>query len=79
MRVLFFAHLQDVTGCAARELAFAAPVTGEQLWARLLEEYPGLARHRATVRLARDWDYADAETRFTDRDEVALIPPVSGG
>lgn len=79
MRVLFFAHLQDVTGCAVRELEFAMPVTAEQLWSRLLAEYPGLAGHRATVRLARDWDYVDADTRFSDGDEVALIPPVSGG
>jgi len=79
MRVLFFAHLQDVTGCAFRELAIGAPVTGEQLWAWLLAEYPGLAGHRANVRLARDWDYADVQTQFTDTDEVALIPPVSGG
>ena len=79
MRVLFFAHLQDVTGCTVRELALSAPVTGGQLWDLLLAEYPGLAGHRGTVRLARDWDYVDADTRFSDGDEVALIPPVSGG
>ena len=79
MRVLFFAHLQDVTGCASRELSLGTPVSVEQLWARLLADYPGLAGHRANVRLARNWDYANAETHFTDGDEVALIPPVSGG
>ena len=35
--------------------------------------------HRANTRLARNWEYTDRETRFTDGDEVALIPPVSGG
>lgn len=79
MRVLFFAQLQDVTGCAATELAVPSPLNREQLWARLLEQYPGLQAHRANVRLARNWEYTDADTRFSDGDEVALIPPVSGG
>ena len=79
MRVLFFAHLQDVTGCADTELAVPSPLNREQLWAALLEKFPGLGAHRPNVRLARNWEYADAETRFNDGDEVALIPPVSGG
>jgi molybdopterin synthase catalytic subunit/molybdopterin synthase sulfur carrier subunit len=79
MRVLFFAQLQDVTGCAATELASAAAMNREQLWAELLEKFPGLGAHKANVRLARNWEYADAETVFGDGDEVALIPPVSGG
>jgi molybdopterin converting factor subunit 1 len=79
MRVLFFAQLKDATGCDAGELAVSSPLDGEQLWARLLEKFPGLRAHRANVRLARNWEYAGAETQFTDADEVALIPPVSGG
>ena len=79
MRVLFFAQLKDVTGCEAVELAAPSPVTTHQLWKILIEKFPALAGHKKNVRLARNWEYADAETRFTDADEVALIPPVSGG
>jgi molybdopterin converting factor subunit 1 len=79
MRVLFFAQLQDVTGCAVTELASPSPLDREQLWAMLLEKFPSLGAHRPNVRLACNWEYADAETRFGDADEVALIPPVSGG
>jgi len=79
MRVLFFAHLQDATGCADTELAVPSLLNHEQLWAVLLENFPGLQAHRGSIRLARNWEYADAETRFGDNDEVALIPPVSGG
>ena len=77
--MLFFAQLQDVTGCAATELASPSPLDRDQLWAVLLEKFPGLGAHRPNVRLARNWEYADAETSFCDGDEVALIPPVSGG
>jgi molybdopterin converting factor subunit 1 len=79
MRVLFFAHLQDATGCAAAELELPAPINCEQLWWMLLEKFPGLKAHRGNVRIARNWEYADAATRFGNSDEVALIPPVSGG
>ena len=79
MRVLFFAQLKDVTGCDSVELAPAAPLNREQLWAELLEKFPKLAAHRANVRLARNWEYALPDAKFADSDEIALIPPVSGG
>jgi molybdopterin converting factor small subunit len=68
-----------VTGCAVTELAPLSPMNREQLWVILLEKFPGLQAHRGNIRLARNWEYADAATRFGDSDEVALIPPVSGG
>ena len=79
MHILFFAQLQDVTGCAATEIVTPSPLNREQLWAMLLKKFPGLEAHRGNVRLACNWEYAGAETCFGDGDEVALIPPVSGG
>jgi sulfur-carrier protein len=79
MRVLFFAQLKDATGCEAVELAVPSPLDQDALWAVLLETFPGLTLHRSATRLARNWDYADPATRFMEGDEVALIPPVSGG
>ena len=79
MRVLFFAQLKDVTGCAEISLEPAAPLSSEALWGVLLERFPGLQAHRPSLRLARNWEYVGPETVFTLGDEVALIPPVSGG
>ena len=79
MRILFFAQLKDATGCASLELPAPAPISGEQLWLELLTKFPALATHRRTVRLARNSEYVGADTQFEDGDEVALIPPVSGG
>ncbi len=78
MRILFFAHLKDITGCAQTDLV-ADNIDGLELWRRLIATYPGLARQQSQVRLARNCDFATAETRFAAGDEVALIPPVSGG
>lgn len=78
MRVLFFAQLKDVTGCDSTEI-LATSLNIEQLWAELLKQFPKLAVHRTNVRLARNWEYAASDAIFSDSDEVALIPPVSGG
>jgi len=79
MHILFFAQLKDVARCDRTELPLAGPVEANALWELLLEKFPGLAGHRASARLARNGEYADAKTIFADTDEVALIPPVSGG
>ena len=79
MRVLFFAQLKDLTGREAVDLAVAAPLSADQLWAELLKQFPALAAHRVAVRLARNWEYAVPGATFAANDEVALIPPVSGG
>lgn len=79
MRVLFFAHLKDATKCGSIELAPPSPPTAGQLWVELLKKFPALEEHKKNIRLARNWEYADEQTIFSDADEVALIPPVSGG
>jgi len=78
MRILFFAHLKDITRCAEMDLT-CADTDAEGLWSKLIAAHPGLERFRGAVRLARNSEYAARDARFTDADEVALIPPVSGG
>jgi molybdopterin converting factor subunit 1 len=79
MRILFFAQLKDATGCDSAELNVTSPLSAEQFWTELLKQFPKLAVHRASVRLACNQEYAMPGARFLDGDEVALIPPVSGG
>ena len=79
MRLLFFAHLRDITGQSEIEWSVAEPLSAEALWRRLVQTYPRLAPYQAVVRLARNGEYVTAEARFEAGDEVALIPPVSGG
>ncbi len=78
MRILFFAHLRFITNCSEMNLACVETDT-EGLWRHLISAHPGLERFRSTVRLALNSEYAATDARFTDADEVALIPPVSGG
>lgn len=78
MQILFFAHLKDITRCAEMNLACGA-VDADSLWRKLIEAHPGLEGFRGSVRLARNSEYVGSDTHFADTDEVALIPPVSGG
>lgn len=79
MKILFFAQLKDATGCDEVELAAQAALSTDELWRVLLRQFPALAGHRASVRLAKNHEYAQADAWFAEGDEVALIPPVSGG
>ena len=78
MRLLFFAHLKDITRCGAMNLA-CGDVDADGLWRILTAAHPGLERFRGSVRLAKNSEYVGPDARFSDADEVALIPPVSGG
>jgi MoaE-MoaD fusion protein len=79
VRVLFFAQLKDATRCDSVEIALSSPIGAEQLWLRLLNQFPALAAYRSSVRFAKNCEYAGRDAQFSNTDEVALIPPVSGG
>lgn len=79
MTILYFAHARRVTGLAAETITVEAPLTVDQLWAELLTRHPGLSALRASSRLACNQQFARADTFIQPGDEVAVIPPVSGG
>jgi molybdopterin synthase catalytic subunit len=61
------------------DLVLPAGATIEEAWLALVERFPALAPGRPAVRFARNGEYAPAEMQLADGDEVAMIPPVSGG
>jgi molybdopterin converting factor subunit 1 len=79
MHILFFAHLKDAVGCSAVDWQVGGPLNTAEVWDRLVREFPELSGHRASTRLARNGAYVSDEEVFQAGDEVALIPPVSGG
>jgi len=77
--VLYFATARTATGLSQEELPVPAPLNEGELWASLIDRHPALAEIRTGARLARNGVYAEPGSVFVDSDEVALIPPVSGG
>ena len=78
MQILLFGHLKDIAHCAEMTLQ-GDEADPDGVWRKLIEAHPGLEPCRRSVRLARNSEYVGQEARFLDKDEVALIPPVSGG
>lgn len=78
MRILFFAQLRELAGADRADLA-ADGLDEAALWSLLETRWPALSQCRATTRLARNGRYAEPGEVFLADDEVALVPPVSGG
>ncbi len=79
MTLLYFAQARQLAGVAIETVELAAPLGADALWAEVLARRPGLAPLRVVTRLARNGEFAAADAVFQPGDEVALIPPVSGG
>jgi molybdopterin converting factor small subunit len=79
MTLLYFAQARQLAGLPSETLPGSAPLRPEQLWEEILRLHPELAPLRPCTRLARNGRFADPETVFQPGDEIALIPPVSGG
>src|SRR2546421_8628244 len=73
-----FAILRELSADrTALELAQGATI--EDAWTELARRFPALLAHRPYVRAARNGAYAGWEEPLHDQDDVAFLPPVSGG
>jgi len=82
VEVLFFARLRDAAGVRSEHVAIRARATAHDLWVELGRRHPALARSEADrpdLRVAVNRAYATWDTVLRDGDEVAFLPPVSGG
>jgi sulfur-carrier protein len=77
--VRLFARLRDLVG--AGELTREVPpgATVRTVWDDLAREYPAIAPYAESMSCAVNIDYARMTTAVSDGDEVAFLPPVSGG
>jgi len=79
VRVRLFAMQREIAGTREVALDLEEGASIEDAWSALVDRVPLLASGRAAVRFALNGAYTDAETPLADGDEVAMIPPVSGG
>ena len=79
VQVLFFGILKDLAGAASAQLELASGATAADLWSELNRQTPALARYERSVALAVNQQYSEPGTPLHEGDEVALLPPVSGG
>ena len=79
VRVLLFAQTATVAGTAFCEWPIGAPQEASAFWSWLLVQHPKLSSLRNVCRLARNGEYLLEGEMIAPGDELAVIPPVSGG
>ncbi len=79
IRIRLFAVQRELAGTRELAVELTAPATIGDAWTALTRLHPVLAPGAASVRYARNGVYAAADEGLEDGDEVAMIPPVSGG
>ena len=77
--VRLFASYREAVGRAVVEVALERGADGPAVWAALVARYPRLASLPAPSGYAVNDEYVPAAGALRESDEVALIPPVSGG
>ena len=79
VKVHLFARLREIAGAAELSREVPTVATAATLWQALAREYPDLAPYERTISIAVNEDYARFSTELKEGDEVAFLPPVSGG
>ena len=78
VKVRFFGAAADLVGTRETELQ-SGETTLEELWDLLAEKHPELSPMRKNLAFAVNEEYARGGDRVGPGDEVAVLPPVSGG
>ncbi|HKH99624.1 MAG TPA: molybdenum cofactor biosynthesis protein MoaE [Candidatus Sulfotelmatobacter sp.] len=79
VRVLFFGLLKDAVGVSSEVIELRAGASIRDVLALYEAKIPRLKESSPSLALAVNQQYASPDTRLEPDDEVALLPPVSGG
>jgi molybdopterin converting factor subunit 1 len=79
VKVLFFGRLKEIAGRAEDAVELAEASTIEQLFSQYVLCLPELAKYRSSLVASRNQEFAPWDTSLRAGDEVAFLPPVSGG
>jgi molybdopterin synthase catalytic subunit/molybdopterin converting factor small subunit len=79
VRVLFFGMLRDVVGRPSEESDFPPGADLRAVFDHYAERYPPVRELAPSIVVARNQEFAELSTAVADGDEIAFLPPVSGG
>ena len=79
VKVLFFGMLKDIVGSAEDELTVSDGAELRSIFDHYAGRFPRLGQMSSSIVLARNQEFAEASAAVSDGDEVAFLPPVSGG
>ena len=79
VRVLFFGQLKEIVGAAEDDADLSEGARVEDLFERYARRFPRLAEFRSSIAASVNQEYAEWRAPLVDGNEVAFLPPVSGG
>lgn len=79
VRVLFFGQLKEITGLDEEDAELSEGARVQDLFERYGRRFPKLASFRASIATSVNQEYATWRAPLASGDEVAFLPPVSGG
>jgi molybdopterin converting factor subunit 1 len=77
--IRLFARLREIAGAAELKREVPEGATAGDVWEAIAGEFGDLQSYAASISCAVNEDYAKLTTRLNAGDEVAFLPPVSGG
>ena len=77
--VKLFAAARDIVGNDEQKMTMSGSVTASMILESLCSDYPQLKRYQPFLRVAVNREYVSLDHALADNDEVAILPPVSGG
>ena len=79
VHVLFFGQLKEITGVTEEDAELSEGARVEDLFERYGRRFPKLAEFRPSIAASVNQEYAGWRAPLSTGDEVAFLPPVSGG
>jgi molybdopterin converting factor subunit 1 len=77
--VRLFARLREIAGANELVLDVEPPVTVAAVWSELARRHEALQPYAHSVSAARNLEYVRPNAEVVEGDEIAFLPPVSGG
>ena len=77
--VRLFARLRELAGAAEIRVELPEGSTAGDAWRLLTTRHPGMDAYSSSISCAVNEEYARMRAPLRDGDEVAFLPPVSGG
>ena len=79
VKVLFFGMLKDVIGHAEESIDIAPASTLKSVFDSYAQRFGTLGERRSSILFARNSEFTKPEAVLYENDEIAFLPPVSGG
>ena len=79
VKVLFFGRLRELSGISEEPTSVPQGATLADLFAAYADRFPILGGFRSSLVASRNQEFAAWDTPIVAGDEIAFLPPVSGG